>query len=143
MATQTKALGLADALEVDKWHISGVTAQSAADELRRLHALVAACEPYLKDGETPAERIERERGDTEAVCRLYAKEREKNVELLEALKDMVSRYGTHSARQEDKPTTFACRHMAETCSHCEDLVADWKAYQVARAAIAKATREQP
>jgi hypothetical protein len=57
-----------------------------SDEVHRLHALVAACEPYLKEGETPAERIERERRDTEAVCRLYAKEREKNVELLEALK---------------------------------------------------------
>jgi hypothetical protein len=60
-----------------------------SDEVHRLHALVAACEPYLKEGETPAERIERERRDTEAVCRLYAKERERNVELLEALKDMV------------------------------------------------------
>jgi hypothetical protein len=39
MTTQPEALRLADALEVDKWHISGVTAQSAADELRRLHAL--------------------------------------------------------------------------------------------------------
>jgi len=38
MSDQPEALRLADALEVDKWHISGVTAQSAADELRRLHA---------------------------------------------------------------------------------------------------------
>lgn len=35
--TQPNALRLADALEVDKWHISGVTAQMSADELRRLH----------------------------------------------------------------------------------------------------------
>ena len=39
MSEQPEALRLADALEVDKWHISGVTAQSAADELRRLHAV--------------------------------------------------------------------------------------------------------
>jgi len=38
MTTQSEALQLADALEMDKWHISGVTAQSAAEELRRLHA---------------------------------------------------------------------------------------------------------
>ena len=36
--SEPTALRLADALEVDKWHISGVTAQSAADELRRLSA---------------------------------------------------------------------------------------------------------
>ena len=39
MNEQSTALRLADALEVDKWHISGVTAQSAAEELRRLHSL--------------------------------------------------------------------------------------------------------
>lgn len=37
MIEQPEALRLADALEVDKWHISGVTAQAGADELRRLH----------------------------------------------------------------------------------------------------------
>lgn len=39
MSNQPEALRLADALEADKWHISGVTAQSGADELRRLHAV--------------------------------------------------------------------------------------------------------
>jgi len=62
-----------------------------SDEVHRLHALIAACEPYLKEDETPAERIERECRDTEAVCRLYAKEREKNAELLEALENLVNR----------------------------------------------------
>jgi hypothetical protein len=62
----------------------------AAAELRRLHALVAACEPFLKEGETPAERIERERGNTHAITSLYAKERKKNEELLEALKEMLA-----------------------------------------------------
>jgi hypothetical protein len=37
MTTQPEALRLADALEVDKWHITGVTAQESANELRRLH----------------------------------------------------------------------------------------------------------
>lgn len=69
--------------------------------------------------------------------RLSAVEKQRD-ELLEALKGMVSRYGAHSARQEDKPKTFACHHIVETCSHCKDLVADWKAYQAARATIKKA-----
>ena len=49
MSEQPEALRLADALEVDKWHISGVTAQSAADELRRLHAVNAELLQALKD----------------------------------------------------------------------------------------------
>jgi hypothetical protein len=88
MKEQPEALWLADALEgraTRAW-----TREQVAARLRRLHALVAACEPYLKEGETPAERIERERLDTEAVCRLYAKEREKNVKLLEALRPFAS-----------------------------------------------------
>ncbi len=39
MSTQPEALRLADALEVDKWHISGITAADCAAELRRLHEL--------------------------------------------------------------------------------------------------------
>jgi hypothetical protein len=46
MSNQPEALRLADALEVDKWHISGVTAQSAADELRRLHAEVSRLQAW-------------------------------------------------------------------------------------------------
>ena len=57
-------------------------AQKAAAELRRLDALIEACEPYLKDGETPVERIEREREDTAAMTRLYGREKEKTEALL-------------------------------------------------------------
>lgn len=38
MTDQPEALRVADALEVDKWHISAVTAQTAADLLREQHA---------------------------------------------------------------------------------------------------------
>lgn len=58
MNEQPTALRLADALEVDKWHISGVTAQSAADELRRLHEknakmldLLYIVLPFIEDAE--------------------------------------------------------------------------------------------
>lgn len=37
MNEQPESLRLADELEKDRWHISGVTAQQSADELRRLH----------------------------------------------------------------------------------------------------------
>ena len=40
MSEQPEALRLAAELEKDRWHISGVTAQQSADELRRLHAEV-------------------------------------------------------------------------------------------------------
>lgn len=52
----------------------------------RMHDLLAACEPYLKDGETPAQRIERERRDTAAALELLANERIKNEFALAALR---------------------------------------------------------
>ena len=41
----------------------------------KLRQMLADCEQYLKDGETPAQRIERERRDTEAVLNLLIRER--------------------------------------------------------------------
>lgn len=52
----------------------------------RMHDLLAACEPYLKDGETPAQRIERERRDTAVALELLANERIKNEFALAALR---------------------------------------------------------
>jgi hypothetical protein len=49
-------------------------------------AQIDALMPYLKEGETPVQRIEREMRDTEAITRLYKREREINEELLAALK---------------------------------------------------------
>lgn len=89
MSEQPEALRLADALSRNCYDES-LTPLQAAAELRRLQGLIDACAIYLKEGETPADRILRERGDTDAVCRLYAKEREKNQELLEALKLMLA-----------------------------------------------------
>lgn len=38
MTEQPEALRVADALEVDKWHVAGVTLQTAAELLREQHA---------------------------------------------------------------------------------------------------------
>lgn len=46
-----------------------LTAENA--ELRRLAAVESDCAPYLKDGETPADRIKREIGDTDSLMNLY------------------------------------------------------------------------
>lgn len=46
--------------------------------------LIAECAKYLKDGETPAQRIERERRDTDAVLTLLIREKERT-RLLEDL----------------------------------------------------------
>ena len=54
MTEKALALQLADALEVDKWHISGVTAQSAADELRRLHEAMRIALGHIMRGEDQA-----------------------------------------------------------------------------------------
>ena len=44
-------------------------------EIERLRELVDACAIYLKEDETPAQRIERERVDTDAVLKLLLKEK--------------------------------------------------------------------
>jgi hypothetical protein len=128
MTEKSEALRLADALVADRWHPR--YREHAAACLRRLHALVAACEPYLKEGETPAERIERERGDTEAVCRMYVKQRERNVELLEALRVFVSCSLPVSTEIDDRGHRWTEAYLDQ-------------ALPIARAAIAKATGEEP
>lgn len=42
-----------------------------AAELRRLAAVESDCAPYLKEGETPAERIKRALGDADSLMNLY------------------------------------------------------------------------
>jgi hypothetical protein len=133
MTEKALALQLADDLEID--YAGEVVPHKSAAALRRLHA---ENEMLWKEREEPHQQIELYLRECNRLESERDELRKVNAELLEALKDRVSRYGSHSARQEDKPKTFACRHMAETCSHCEDLVADWKAFQAARAAIAKA-----
>lgn len=49
-------------------------------------ALLAECGPYLKPGETPLQRIEREVKDTQSLCELLAAERAKTTKLTAALK---------------------------------------------------------
>ena len=82
--TQPTALFLADILE-DAGKPADI-AEKCAAELRRLHDQIAACEPYLKEGETPAERIERDHKDSLALMTLLAREKMRNQALLEALK---------------------------------------------------------
>ena len=47
-------------------------------ENAELRERITACEPYLKDGETPAECIQRNRDDAGAVLKLLAKEKRKH-----------------------------------------------------------------
>jgi hypothetical protein len=54
-------------------------------EIERLRGLVDACSIFLKEDETPAQRIERERADTEAVLKLLLKEKRYNERLRSAL----------------------------------------------------------
>ena len=45
--------------------------ESLAAELRRLAAVEADCAPYLREGETPAERIKRALADADSLMNLY------------------------------------------------------------------------
>jgi hypothetical protein len=63
---------------VENWcAIRNVSPADTAAALRGDFALLDACEPYLKDGETPAECIERNRKDIDAVLRLLAQEKQR------------------------------------------------------------------
>ena len=50
--------------------------------------MIADCAPFLKEGETPAQRIERERRDTDAVLTLLIREKKKNEELLASIHEL-------------------------------------------------------
>ena len=62
---------------------------SVTGDVRELRQMLADCEQYLKDGETPAQRIERERRDTEAVLNLLIREKRKNERMREALQHIA------------------------------------------------------
>ena len=108
MSAKSEALRLADALEMSS--IYRIRCDAAA-ELRRLHAeneafgihlsermkdlarveaqrdalqaAIDACAIYLKEGETPAQRIERDHRDSLALMRLLAQEKLKSETLME------------------------------------------------------------
>ena len=85
------------------------TISAQLDDMRRK---LDACTPYLKDGETPAERIQREVNDNAAVLDLLAKEKEALARLRvenEALRKALGAMLTHFGMDEDEWTkpTFA------------------------------------
>ena len=51
---------------------------NAANLMEQAHRLIAECSPYLKDGETPAECIARNRKDIDSLLTLLAREKAKN-----------------------------------------------------------------
>lgn len=59
-------------------------------DVRQLRQMLADCEQYLKLGETPAQRIERERRDTEAVLNLLIREKRKTEAMREVMQRMVA-----------------------------------------------------
>lgn len=58
--------------------------------VRELHQMLADCEQYLKEGETPAQRIERERRDTEAVLNLLILEKQRTQSMREVMLRMMA-----------------------------------------------------
>lgn len=57
-----------------------------AAEMRRLQGLLDECSTYLKDGETPAQRMARDHRDSLALMELLAREKRKSEAMLAALK---------------------------------------------------------
>ena len=67
---------------------------SVTGDVRELRQMLADCEQYLKEGETPAQRIERERRDTEAVLNLLIREKRKTERMREALQHIAQHFSS-------------------------------------------------
>lgn len=63
-------------------------------DVRKLRQMLADCEQYLKEGETPAQRIERERRDTEAVLNLLIREKRKTERMRETLQQIAQHFSS-------------------------------------------------
>ena len=63
-------------------------------DVRELRHMLADCEKYLKEGETPAQRIERERRDTEAVLNLLIREKRKTERMRKALQQIAQHFNS-------------------------------------------------
>jgi hypothetical protein len=55
--------------------------RTISEQLNVAQAKLDECTPYLKDGETPRERMDRDFADTQALTELLAQERERTAEL--------------------------------------------------------------
>ena len=83
-------------------------------DVREFRQMLADCAQYLKEGETPAQRIERERRDTEAVLNLLIREKQKTERMSAALRDLVAlenmRLRLHSLHERGHGTDYADYH---------------------------------
>lgn len=63
-------------------------------DVRELRQMLLECKPYLKDGETPAQRIVRERRDTETVLMMLIREKRKTERMREALSQIARHFSS-------------------------------------------------
>lgn len=63
---------------------------SVEGDVRALRQMIADCDVYLKEGETPAQRIDRERRDTEAVLNLLIREKQRTEAMREVMLRMMA-----------------------------------------------------
>lgn len=89
----------------DQWHVLAL-----ADKMEACQGLLNACAPFLKDGETPAECIARNRKDTDSVLTLLAREKRQN-EAFEAGR-VNAPSGTTSEQVAIAPKGSACESPA-------------------------------
>lgn len=98
----TRAEELLSALKAERERVEELEAHGlcrCADEVRcDMRKLITACEPYLKDGETPAECIQRNRDDTGAVMKLLEKEKRKYDALVKGVTGCLDRWKKRQSR---------------------------------------------
>ena len=99
-----------------------------------LESQLSACEPYLKEGETPAQCIARNRQDAYTAGKMYAKERAENerlkkqVELLQIVEKLGEDTDGYWKRQKEDAERWRWEHthrvMVETAPGVWELMDD-------------------
>lgn len=85
---------------------------AAEDRLMSLQSERDACAVYLKDGETPAQCIERTRRDGDALLRLLQREKKSVISLAEHLHQMLTYADVHGSLN-DKIPARALKALAD------------------------------
>lgn len=84
--------------------------ETCENSLGELRQMLADCEKYLKEGETPAQRIERERRDTEALLNMLIREKRKTKRMLDALRNIAQHFSSEWPER--------CQTERADCSGC-------------------------
>lgn len=87
--------------------------QDGAEDRRRLEALVAECDIYLKEGETPRQRMDRDHLDILALGKMLADDRKRRDEAEARVKALTAALDFYADE-----STYVTHYAREACDRC-------------------------